>query len=220
MPNGAATTAPTAARRPSRAFARIRPSSRRGVGHGEPVLRDRVHLGEHQQHQRGSGTAATCRTAARRRSRRPRARRGRRERDRAAWAGPVEQRHQERAGERQRQHREREVGGDLQLRLADRQREEHGIGQRDRQHRVARHRREVAQRVGVERVGRSPHPLEGVDRAADRGSTRRTARAARTGTRCGRPGECAPARARLTRRAARAAAPARASGWPSRPNPS
>jgi hypothetical protein len=129
------------------------------VRHREAVLRDGMHLGQHQQDQRPREDLP--RPEARRRHDGGDGSAGRRgERDRTPRARAIEERNEERAREGERQHREQQVERHAGLRLVGRQREEHGVGEGDRQQRVSGNRCHVAEAVRVERSLRAPHPPE------------------------------------------------------------
>ncbi len=77
-----------------------------GVRHREPVLRDRVHLRQRRAASARAGTARSVPNAGRSVDRDDGSARRRRERDQPPGSCPVEHGHEQRAGERERQHRE------------------------------------------------------------------------------------------------------------------
>src|SRR4029453_3938276 len=132
----------------------------------EAVLRDRVHLRQHEEQER-AGEQEQGAEPRRRVDARDGPGGGRPERDRAAGPRAVEQRHQERPGHREWRDREREERRPPHLGLGRRDLEEHGLRERDRHHRVAGHAAEVREPVGVEWVLRAPHAPERPEQRLD-----------------------------------------------------
>ena len=130
------------------------------VGHGQPVLGDAVHLGQHEQDERRRKEQQGSEPGGRVDGHRgPTGRR--RERDGPAEPPSVQERHQDRRRHGQRGHGQREVQRDLDLSLAHREREEHRIGQGDGHQGVSCRAGHVDQGVSVEGIIRVPQPPEG-----------------------------------------------------------
>ena len=150
-PNGAADSAPAAATRPSRAFACISPSSGSAYAIVRPFFviactfdATRIASASGNSSNDSTFAAATTATTARASA----ATREIQRRGPARSSGD----HEERPGQRERQHREPEVQRHLHLRLVDGQGEEDRVGERDRDQRVAGRAREVHEPVRVQRA--------------------------------------------------------------------